>query len=343
MTMATSERSHFRQELDARVLHHSEKATSHNEFAQAFGTLRRRWKLVLFYTFLAVLSAVGYLTVAPARYAASTLILIEPQRQLPQSQTSSSSDRTFDSSYIDSQVEIVKSDFMIRSVVQSSGLVDDPILEPSRISQLFSEFIAKAKFWKVAPPPLTNEQKLKSATDALEKMISAKRLGLTQIIEITAEMPDSRKAAEIANAFAETYIREQLNRNERIARQSAEALRERSKALQSQALAAEVAFERSKARALSDTDAAQGRIALREMESIARSLRLLHDRFLERSLEVSQQQFFSVSGAQVISTAQAPLKKSAPSARIILLGSVLVGLGVGSALAFLKEAFQARP
>ncbi len=81
----------------------------------------------------------------------------------------------------------------------------------------------------------------------------------------------------------------------------------------------------------------QANIRLRELEREAEADRQLFNAFLTRFKEVSQQQSLQTAESRVIEQASAPTNPSAPVKRSIAGFSLILGLGLGCALAFLLE------
>ena len=75
----------------------------------------------------------------------------------------------------------------------------------------------------------------------------------------------------------------------------------------------------------------EAQVSLRELESNAQTYRALYDNFLQRYMELVQQQSFPITEARVITAATPPLSKSKPKTVVVLGLAALVGLGLGFA------------
>ena len=77
----------------------------------------------------------------------------------------------------------------------------------------------------------------------------------------------------------------------------------------------------------------QAQIALHELESNSQTYRALYDNFLQRYMELVQQQSFPITEARVISPATRPVQKTSPNPRKVLaisgLAALLLGFGIG--------------
>ena len=84
----------------------------------------------------------------------------------------------------------------------------------------------------------------------------------------------------------------------------------------------------------------RSQIGLRDMQRRADSTRNLYTKMLDKSNEEIERQSLPSVSARIISYATPPLSPSWPNKRFVLLSSLVVGLGVGVGLAFLREQFE---
>jgi succinoglycan biosynthesis transport protein ExoP len=81
-------------------------------------------------------------------------------------------------------------------------------------------------------------------------------------------------------------------------------------------------------------------VHLRALQSSADTYKSLRDNFLVRYTQAVQDQSFPISEVQVVTRAAVPLRKSWPKALIVLAGATFLGLGMGFAIALLREALD---
>jgi succinoglycan biosynthesis transport protein ExoP len=81
----------------------------------------------------------------------------------------------------------------------------------------------------------------------------------------------------------------------------------------------------------------QAEVTLRELDASATAYRNLHDSFLQRYMGTAQQESFPITEARVISPASPPPSKSKPKGVVVLLLSLIGGLGLGSGLGLLRD------
>lgn len=84
------------------------------------------------------------------------------------------------------------------------------------------------------------------------------------------------------------------------------------------------------------------RATLRSLQSAADSYRTLYGAFLQRAVQSTQDESFPVADARVVTVARPPLAKSKPQGKLILLAAIVLGLGLGFALSFLREVLDRR-
>jgi len=146
--------------------------------------LRRHARLIIGCAVLggALVGANALLT--KATYTARAQLLLTPRPVAPL-QTSDTL-VTFDAPYVDSQIAILKSGALADSVLNELGLNDD------------------AEFWS------PNDASGALILNDVRKRLAVTRDGISYAINISFTSRDAVKAAKIANAFAEGFIRGQI-------------------------------------------------------------------------------------------------------------------------------------
>ena len=84
------------------------------------------------------------------------------------------------------------------------------------------------------------------------------------------------------------------------------------------------------------------RATLRSLQGAADTYHSLYTAFLQRALQTAQGEAFPIADARVVTEARPPLTKSRPQGKLVLAGSIVVGLGIGFALGLLREALDRR-
>ena len=214
-------------------------------FHAAVNFLRRQVRIIALVT-LAVLTLVGlYLfTAAPSYTAEATMIIDTRKLQMFQQQPTSGGDLTVDSATVDSQVEILKSENVILSVIRKLHLADDPEFTGGAGGSIFSAAIGLVRravsLLRGGEPPSSFEKE-RQAVETFEKNLAVKRLGLTYVISVSFRSLEPDRAAEITNSVVDSYIDDQLEAKYQTTRRAGLWLQDRIKDLRQKASDAEQA------------------------------------------------------------------------------------------------------
>jgi capsular exopolysaccharide synthesis family protein len=155
-----------------------------------------------------------------------------------------------DTAIVDTEVEVIKSRTLGEKVITKLGLIEDPefneaLREPKGL--------AKFKAWagSLLPTPMI-EQTAPENAEELEKEavidevlshLDVTREGVTYVINIGFESNSARKSAQIANAFSENYLLEQLDAKFDATSRSNNWLNERLTVLRAEVRSSENAVE----------------------------------------------------------------------------------------------------
>lgn len=211
--------------------------------------VRRRFWIILSCSLLATAGALGYMAIVPAPYTAVATLAIDTSRFQLFGQGAGLGERAIDSAAaVESQLEIIRSEHIALSVIESLRLADDPeFAHRFTVGRLFGR---------------TNDSKdarTANALRAFENSLTVKRLGMAFIIEISFGANNPQRAAEIANAIAEAYIQDQLEARYGATRQGSKWLEGRLDELREKVAAAQKAVLDYKAQH-NIVDAGQGRL-----------------------------------------------------------------------------------
>jgi uncharacterized protein involved in exopolysaccharide biosynthesis len=295
---------------------------------------------------LTVTAASLYLLLATPEYIARSQILIDPKTPVLREQTREVN-FSLDAAQVESQITLLRSEKIAAMVINDLKLRDD------------REFQGAAPpMWRTLferPEELSEEDasfiRHRTAIAAFEKGLIVRRVGLSYAIEIAFRSVDAKKAALIANATAEAYLRDQIDAKSDSARQGSRWLEVRLAELRDQM---KVATRRVQAfRANHDyrlpgknEETAEARASrgvegetLEELEATADTYRKIYESFLQAFTASVQQQSYPVSDARVITLAERPLAKSYPRTWLILGFAVLLGLTIGCGIALIRHAF----
>ena len=200
--------------------------------------------------------------------------------------------------------------------------------------------------------PMRRRQNARRVTLAIfQSRLGVNRISVSYVIEISFNSRDREKAARIANATADAYVREQLLSKIAAMEQGNEWLEARLNELRRKLNAATQAAQAFRARhdysipdavpidpaAITGEAAADESEAptLEELEATADTYRKLYGSVLEAFTSSMQHKSYPYSLVSVITPASPPFDKSSPRTKITLVFGVLAGtlLGVGIAIA----------
>jgi succinoglycan biosynthesis transport protein ExoP len=213
----------------------------------ALGLLRRQYLLIIITAVFAFTASIIYLRITPPTYTARVQVLLaNPRAQFVQQQ-SILSEPAFDLNQIETQIQLLKSSALATAVITQLNLANDPDFNGSGPSL--------SSLWRGTPavnptPPEQSKAGPAVLSDGLiaafQDRLSAGRMGVSSILEISFSSSNAERAAEIANAVAKAYITEQLNAKFEANRSATSWLQDRLRDLGDQALEAERAVNQYK-------------------------------------------------------------------------------------------------
>lgn len=323
-------------------------ATSKDQYIDPIGVLRgmrRRWAVIASMLALAISVAATYVATMPQHYTASSLLLFDVRAAEPFQQRGYPN-AAADSAYVDSQVEVLKSEAIARSVVRNLNLLSDPEFS-SRTGGFLGIF---RKISNAIVGSRTEANEGGRAVAAFQRNLTIKRIGSTYVIQIDYRSLEATKAARISNAVTEAYLVDQHEAKYRFEYHIDAWLRDRLDKLKGQAQNSERAVSEYKAKnnvggadtpLLSEqqlADLSSGRrVLLKDLESSAQSYRTLYEAFLQRVTEFTNQHSFPTNEARIVSEASPMLVKNDPKPVLVFGAASLLGLVAGLAVAFVRE------
>jgi len=224
-----------------------------------FLLLRRRWMTIAACVLVFLTIGVTYYLVATAQFTAMTSILIDTRRgDLFKQQQSSQGDASMDSAIVESQVEVLKSEGIARRVARSMHLADDREFM-SWGHSLSQEILGVISLVLDTVHPTVRAASAddhdSSAVEILVRMTTVRRIGLSDIIELTVRTPDAGRSSALANGLTAAFIDEQLDAKYDTTRRAGGWLQDRLKELRDQSIAADQAVQDYRAKfSIVDTD-----------------------------------------------------------------------------------------
>jgi polysaccharide biosynthesis transport protein len=217
---------------------HAAEMAASETFQSVLEFVRRQYMVVAFATAIMVALGLIYVLTAPARYTATADLLIDNQQIHLFQQQSMFNDVPVDTSAVDSQVEIMKSENIALAVIKQLHLTEVPeFVNPG--GGLIGTLLSSVTNLFASNGPVSEFALTRSAVHVFESQLNIRRVGLTYIIEISFTSLSPDRAAQIANAVASAYIDDQLEAKYQSARRAGTWLQDRLRELREQASTAE--------------------------------------------------------------------------------------------------------
>src|ERR1700733_10705735 len=185
------------------------------------GILRRQYVVILFVTVLTVALALIYVVKATPTFTAVATMFIDRGKVQPFTQQQMLVDNPIDSGAMDSQIEILKSDAIALSVINSLHLADDPEFGGSADNSTGLPFGLFSGLFHENDKSSNAVPSSREALASFEKRLSVNRVGMFSfVIAISFISNKPERAAQIANAIVEAYINDQLEAKYEITRRA---------------------------------------------------------------------------------------------------------------------------
>ncbi|MGY3508923.1 polysaccharide biosynthesis tyrosine autokinase [Bradyrhizobium lupini] len=227
-----------RRRLSDNSLAETGEAAASDTISNYLRIVRRQFPTILAIVAACVTVGALYLFTAASRYTATASLVIDTRKVQLFQQPSLLGDVSVDSSTVETQVEILKSENISLAVIRDLHLIDDlEFVNPGggvvgavfgAVARLFADGGAASEF-----------ELTRKALAVFDRSRTIKRIGLTYVMEIGFTSTDPEKAARIANAIADAYVVDQLEAKYQATRRASVWLQDRIKELRTQASAAQ--------------------------------------------------------------------------------------------------------
>lgn len=196
------------------------------------------------------------------------------------------------------------------------------------------------------------QARLQQVVETLQKGVEVEREGYSYVLRIRYTSTSRSDASLIANAYAESYVRDKLRRREEIARRGADWLERKLEISRVQMNDAMRAVQQFKVRgdyrlqanqAGASANAANGGdgdatvITLEELESRAETYRKIFEGYLQAYSDALQKQSYPFTNARVISLASGKAKKTHPRTLAYMIAGLMLGGILALGLALINE------
>lgn len=216
-------------------------------FERLLDIVRRQWPLITYTVIGAVVVVILYLLAASPMYTATASILMDTRQAQILNKTSEVANTTLiDPGFVDSQVEIITSENLIRGVVNKLSLTKDPEFVGPPTGVVAIAMGAVLRLFSSNGPP-SKEQLEQTAVLELKKSLKVERVSTTYVLNLSFRSLVPEKAAQIANAISDEYVVGSLEAKYQSTKRASEWLQNRSSELQAQAIASDRAVQTFKA------------------------------------------------------------------------------------------------
>ncbi|MHB2169137.1 GumC family protein [Alsobacter sp. R-9] len=175
----------------------------------------RHWVFIASIAGLSLLFGLVWLARAVPLYTATAQVMLDPMTERAPVQNNATPNVFFlDPAMIENQISLIKSDALLRRIVEKNRLYSVPTgkpapEEPQGFWSLFTQ--SRAPTRNTPAPASAEEQAIMAAVEGLRGAIGVQRTGLGYILSISATDPDPDRAAFLANAVADAYVVNKLD------------------------------------------------------------------------------------------------------------------------------------
>ncbi|WP_295137738.1 polysaccharide biosynthesis tyrosine autokinase [uncultured Reyranella sp.] len=224
-----------------------------NELWEWLRLLNRRKALIIGCGLIATALMALVIAQATPLYKASSRIMLDTRTfKVVSTEAALSGVDTLNMGAIQSELEVIQSEFLIGRVVDKLGLANNPEFNGTKPPGFIDNALQPLRdLWStgistlLAPPPKPqqatpataparagrpsedSDPRRRAAIGAVAGRLSVTLLGRTFVILITVESPDGTMSARIANAIAEAYLADQIDTKNEANRRATEWLEQR--------------------------------------------------------------------------------------------------------------------
>lgn len=213
----------------------------------------RQWHVIVVVTIAMLALGVAYLFFAVPRYTSTASLLIDSSNRQIVGQLASENDALSDDSSVLSQVEILKSEKIAVAVVERLNLRDNAVLRSERTSGLGTvisavrSVIDLRQWFAPKRPPTSLDQQTAMLVAQISRNLAVERVGRSLVLSVSYTSTDAQLAAEIAKAYADAYLVDQLDSKYDATRRASDWLLDRIGELKQKSVDADLAVQKFKA------------------------------------------------------------------------------------------------
>jgi uncharacterized protein involved in exopolysaccharide biosynthesis/Mrp family chromosome partitioning ATPase len=178
------------------------------DFSAIIRSLISNFHIIAAVTLIGATISYAALKAMTPQFTASTMIMLDSRSTILDDASNVFTTLPIADAYIESEIELIRSDAIVRRVIGELNLMTDPEFTAGEIPQGIL-LLAKERATAEGEELITSVKTLQVA-NALRKRLAVKRRGLSQGIVISFRSRSQVKARDIANAFADAYVGDQL-------------------------------------------------------------------------------------------------------------------------------------
>lgn len=226
-----------------------------DNISRLISAMRRHAKLFAAFCLAGVAVGALYVVTATPLYTATATIIIDNRqvRAVRDVSTLSDAPAIEGPEVVESQIEVLRSEKVGLAVINNLNLTsDDPAFtKPSWVDKVWSSVMDRLNAIIGVKRPLNDaDQDLKRKLKILKTLnsnLQISRVGHTFVVQVDYTSPSSSRAAEIANAYTNAYILEELNSGVEATRRAQTWLQSRTEELRQLSVDADLAAQKFKA------------------------------------------------------------------------------------------------
>lgn len=190
------------------------------------GVMRWRRTPILLSTLLFALLALAYLVIRTPSYTAQTQLLVYNAKLAFSREDALFAESQLDPTFLETQIEILKSDKIALDVVNRLGLAA-PQEAQSKQARLDLRALLRLPSKSLDEPKDESEARRRAALQDFEARLSVERVGLSYVVAVSYTASDPEFAARAANETARAYVADQDAARVEAAQSASAWLRER--------------------------------------------------------------------------------------------------------------------
>ena len=214
------------------------------------GFLRRRW-LTIAAGIVAVLGlAVVYMLIATPQFTATTAMLVDIRQSNPFRQEPVIADSAYENTFVESHVEVMRSEGLARTVVQQTDLLHDAAFNrigPGIMATVVGTVMGIFGDSDGGGGSSYEERRQATAVEQLMRLVTVRRIAQTAMVEVSVRSPDRLLSARLANALTDAYLQNQVASFSEVSVQASGWMQKRVAELRAEAIAADRAVQEYKA------------------------------------------------------------------------------------------------